>query len=307
MKRKRGVSLQAKQQRYGYLFCLPVIIGFVFIFLPNLFMTVEFSLNDVQINGTEGYTLVWKGLKYFKEALFVDARFIPEVVASYQKLFVDVPVILIFSLLISCMINQKFKGRAAARAIFFIPVFLTAGVLGIMDGDLIGNVNSSGVATGTALDGALAFDMTALLTKINFNDTLIGIVEAAVTNIYSILISSGMQIYIFLAGIQEIPEYMYEAAAIEGCSKWESFWKITIPMLVPQIIVNLVYTIVIVGEESEVLKYTAGITGFSNYGLVTAMCVIYLATLAIFLGLIFFVIGRLNKASASGRIGGKHV
>lgn len=307
MKRKRRVSLKAKQQRYGYLFVLPVIIGFVFIFLPNLFMTIQFSLNDVQINGSEGYTLVWKGLEYYKEALFVNTTFIPKVVASYQKLIVDVPVILIFSLLISCMINQKFKGRAAARAIFFIPVFLTAGVLGFIEGDILGSVNSGGVDTGTALDGALAFDMAELLSKINFSDTLIKIVQSAVSNIYSILISSGMQIYIFLAGIQEIPEYMYEAAAIEGCSKWESFWKITIPMLVPQIIVNLVYTIVIVGENSEVLKYTNEASTYATYGLVTAMCMLYLATLAVFLGIIFFVLGRLNKDSSSEKVGGKYV
>ena len=100
---------------------------------------------------------------------------------------------------------------------------------------------------------------------------------------------------------------MYEAAAIEGCSKWESFWKITIPMLVPQIIVNLVYTIVIVGENSEVLKYTNEASTYATYGLVTAMCMLYLATLAVFLGIIFFILGRLNKDSSSERAGGKHV
>lgn len=299
MKRKKVVSLDKKQQRYGYLFVLPVIIGFVFVFFPNLVMTIQFSLNDVQVNGSEGYTLLWRGLDYYKEALFSNPYFVPKVVASYKKIVVDVPVILIFSLLISCMINQKFKGRALARAIFFIPVFLTAGVLGIIETDILGNVNSGGIDTGTALDGALAFDMAALLTKINFNETLIGIVQSAVTNIYSILTSSGMQIYIFLAGIQEIPEYMYEAAAIEGCSKWESFWKITVPMMVPQIIVNLVYTIVIVGARSEALTYVKQGTSYMNYGLCTAMSMLYLATIAIFLGFIFFILSRLNKISTS--------
>ncbi len=299
MKRKKVVSLDRKQQRYGYLFTLPVIIGFVFIFFPNLLMTIQFSLNDVQINGSEGYTLIWKGLEYYNEALFKNQHFIPKVVASYKEMFVDVPVILIFSLLVSCLINQKFKGRAAARAIFFIPVFLTAGALGMIETDILGSVNSGGIDTGTALDGALAFDMTALLTRINFNDSLIGIVQSAVSNIYSILTSSGMQIYIFLAGIQEIPEYMYEAASIEGCSRWESFWKITVPMMVPQIIVNLVYTIVIVGARSEVLEYVKQGTTYMNAGLTTAMSMIYLATLAIFLGILFAILSRVNKASTS--------
>ena len=299
MKRKKVVSLDRKQQRYGYLFTLPVIIGFVFIFFPNLLMTIQFSLNDVQINGSEGYTLIWRGLAYYKEALFENQYFIPKVVTSYKNMLIDVPVILIFSLLVSCLINQKFKGRAVARAIFFIPVFLTAGALGMIETDILGNVNSGGIDTGTALDGALAFDMTALLTRINFNDTLIGIVKSAVSNIYPILTSSGMQIYIFLAGIQEIPEYMYEAASIEGCSKWESFWKITVPMMVPQIIVNLVYTIVIVGARSEVLKYVKEGTTYMNAGLTTAMSIIYLATLAIFLGILFAVLSKVSKASTS--------
>lgn len=299
MKRKKVISLGRKQQRYGYLFTLPVIIGFVFIFIPNLLMTIQFSLNDVQINGNEGYTLLWRGLDYYYEALFKNAHFVPKVVTSYQDMIVDVPVILIFSLLVSCLINQKFKGRALARAIFFIPVFLTAGVLGEIEGGILGSVNGGGIDTGTALDGALAFDMAELLTRINFNETLIGIVQSAVSNIYSILTSSGVQIYIFLAGIQEIPEYMYEAAAIEGCSKWESFWKITVPMMVPQIIVNLVYTIIIVGERSEVIKFIKQGTSFMNYGLCTAMSMLYLATLAIFLGIIFAILSRVNKVSTS--------
>ena len=298
MKRKKVVSLDKKQQRYGYFFVLPVIIGFVFVFFPNLLMTIQFSLNDVQINGGEGYSLIWKGIEYYHEALFENPHFVPKVVASYKKMIIDVPVILIFSLLISCMINQKFKGRAVARAIFFIPVFLTAGALGMIEGGMLGNLNGAGIDTGTALDGAMSFDMTALLTKINFNETLIGIVQSAVSNIYSILTSSGMQIYIFLAGIQEIPDYMYEAAAIEGCSKWESFWKITVPMMVPQIIVNLVYTIVIVGARSEAIVYIAEGTSHMNYGLCTAMSMLYLATIAIFLGIIFAFLRKLNKFSS---------
>ncbi len=305
--RKKPVSLQAKQQRVGYFFVLPLLLGIFLIFIPNIITTAQFSFNDVKINGSEGYSLVWQGWKYYNEALRKDATFIPSIVSSYKKMLINIPIILIFSMLMASVLNQKFHGRGIARAIFFIPVLLSTGIMIELDrGFLSGSVISSGVSTGSSLDNVLKFDMSAMLASLNFNKSLIGIVESAVSNIHSILESSGMQIYIFLAGIQEIPEYLYEAAAIEGCSKWESFWKITFPMLSPQIAVNLIYTIVIVGQDSEALyNATSQATSLGRYGLSTAMCMIYLATLAVTIALLFLVLNKIGIVSSSESAGVK--
>lgn len=296
MARKRAVSLQRKQQRMGYFFIFPLILGVLFVFLPNLLMTVQFSVSDVVIHGSEGYTLTPRGLEYYWNALTVDANFLPRLAESYRDMIINVPVILIFSLFIATLLNQKFRGRAIARAIFFIPVLLATGILDEIEGYILGTMNSAVMETGGTMDGALNFDLGNLLSQMNFNQTLIDIVEAAVTNIYTVLKNSGMQIYIFLAGLQEIPTYLYEAAEVEGCSKWEGFWKITFPMLAPQMAVNVVYTLVATGQGGSVLAYANSMgTSQGNYGLGTAMIVLYLISLAVVLSLLFAVLARFMR------------
>lgn len=305
MKRKM-LSFEKKQNLIGYFFLFPVILGILLVFLPNLILTIRFSMNDVEIVGGQGYSLIWRGFKYYKDAFTVDAGFIPTFIASYKTTLVNVPVIVIFSMLIATLLNQKFKGRAIARVIFFLPVILSTGILLETESAIMGSVNSAGVDTGASLGNSLTFDMSGLLTSLNFNESLIGIVESAVNNIYSILTSSGIQIYIFLAGIQEIPESLYEAASVEGCSKWESFWKITFPMLAPQIAVNIIYTLVIDGESSRVMAYANSIgSSLNNYGLANAMSIIYLASLLVVIGVLFGVFSRFSMLSESERAGGK--
>ena len=286
----------------GYFFIFPLILGILFVFLPNLITTFQFSMNDVQINGSEGYSLSFRGFEYYIIALTRDANFIPYTISAIKDMLINVPVILIFSMLMASILNQKFHGRAVARAIFFIPVLLSTGILSEIEGYIMGNISSAGLSTGGSLDSVLNFNMGEFLASMNFNDFLIGIVESAVSNIYTVLKSSGMQIYIFLAGIQEIPDYLYEAAQIEGCSKWEAFWKITFPMLSPQIAVNLIYTIVDVGQGSRPLYYASTL---GNYGQETAMCMIYLAALAVVLLLVFGVLGKLGIISAGESAGAK--
>ncbi len=302
MAKRKTVSLQKKQQRMGYFFIFPLILGILFVFLPNLITTFQFSMNDVQINGSEGYSLSFRGFEYYIIALTRDANFIPYTISAFKDMLINVPVILIFSMLMASILNQKFHGRAVARAIFFIPVLLSTGILSEIEGYIMGNISSAGLSTGGSLDSVLNFNMGEFLASMNFNDFLIGIVESAVSNIYTVLKSSGMQIYIFLAGIQEIPDYLYEAAQIEGCSKWEAFWKITFPMLSPQIAVNLIYTIVDVGQGSRPLYYASTL---GNYGQETAMCMIYLAALAVVLLLVFGVLGKLGIISAGESAGAK--
>ena len=302
----KPLTLEKKQKLEGYFFLFPVILGILLIFLPNLILTIRFSLNDVEIVPGQGYSLIWQGFEYYKEAFTGDAGFIPTLIASYKTTFVNVPVIVIFSMLIATLLNQKFHGRAIARVIFFLPVILSTGILLETEGAIMNTVNSAGVDTGAVVDNVLKFDMSELLTSLNFNETLIGIVESAVNNIYNILISSGIQIYIFLAGIQEIPDSLYEAASVEGCSKWESFWKITFPMLAPQMAVNIIYTLVIEGESSRVMAYANNIgSSLGDYGLSNSMAIIYLMTLLVVIAALFGVFRRFYMLSESERVGGK--
>jgi ABC-type sugar transport system permease subunit len=189
--------------------------GVFFVFIPNLIQTFRFSISD--IDAANGFKLTLKGFSYYIEALTTDPEFIPKLVSNLQGLLVRIPVILIYSLFISMILNQKFKGRGIARIIFFVPVIVAAGVIAAVDGNAL---NRSGVGqivdTGAAANMSGLLDVSKLLQNLNLPKPLISVVTMSIMQIYDIARSSGLQIFIFLAGLQEIPESLYEAASIEG-------------------------------------------------------------------------------------------
>ena len=194
------------------------------------------------------------------------------------------------------MLNQKFKGRVIARVIFFIPVILSVGALASTDSTAMYYSGAGQSIENTVGSSATAFtDMSVLLASINFPKFLTDIVVNAVSNIYEIARSSGLQIFIFLAGLQEIPYSVYEAAAIEGCSSWELFWKITLPMIAPHIAVNAVYTISLVADSADGTFWYTNVLAFSEnqYALANAMNIIYLSALAIFVAIVLLLMKKI--------------
>ena len=288
--KKSKASLFENRARFGYLFTLPVIIGIVLIFIPNIIQTFRYSVSNIDTGA--GFSLSFSGFSKYKEAFSSDPRFVPLLIANLKNLLISVPVILIYSLFISTLLNQKFHGRVIARIIFFIPVILATGVLSNVDSQVMYYTGAGQVIdTGISSAGAGFGDISSLLTSMNFPKVLSDIVSNSVSNIYNIASSSGLQIYIFLAGLQEIPASVYEAASIEGCSKWELFWKITFPMIAPQIAINAVYTIAISAtEENELLKYSNNLAfGENQYSLATAMNIVYLAALGVFVAAVLLI------------------
>ena len=296
MARKR-TTLFEKRARFGYVFIIPLILGVVFVFIPNLIQTFCYSISDV--DAAADFALKFKGLQYYHDALFTDPNFVPRLASNLQGLVVTIPVILIYSLFIATLINQKFKVRIVARVIFFVPVILATGVLAQTDATaLLYSGAGQTIDTGVASQLSGVNDLTVMLSSMNFPEFLITIVTDAVSNIYYIARSSGLQIFIFLAGLQEIPSSVYEAASIEGCSKWELFWKITFPMISPQIAVNAVYTIAVSAtEDNELLTYSNNLAFRENqYSLATSMNILYLLVLGV---LVLIVLGILKKFSSN--------
>lgn len=292
---KSKIGLFEKRSRYGYIFILPLILGVCLIFIPNLIQTFRYSVSD--IDTANGFALQFRGFSSYVEALKSDPHFLPMLVDNIKSLIITIPIVLIYSLFISTLLNQEFKGRVLARIVFFFPVILASGVLAQTDATAMfysgaGQVIDTGISSGVSIFS----DLSTILASINFPKFLINIVTGAVDDIYNIAKTSGLQIFIFLAGLQEIPSSVYEAASIEGCSKWELFWKITLPMIVPQLIINAVYTIALsASSDNALLNYSNEIAfGESNYSLGTAMNIMYLIVLSV---LIIIVMGILKKFS----------
>ncbi|MBR4072530.1 MAG: sugar ABC transporter permease [Clostridia bacterium] len=296
MKRKTVLSLKKKQALAGYIFISALILGVILVFIPSIIKTVQFSLNEINITG-EGYTMSYKGIEYYVAALTEDANFLPMLRKSLTSLVVDMLVILVFSLFISSLLNQKFKGRVIARIIFFIPVILSTGVIVEADSSILGFIENTAVDMGNTVDLSEFMQFTELLTSLNFSDTLIEIIVGAVSGIYDVVCASGIQIFILLAGLQEISPSLYEAASVEGCSGWESFWKITFPMISPQIAVAVIYTIVdACAQNSTLFTYMHEVAFNRNqFGLSTAMSIIYLICLGVIIAIVFFILAKFIK------------
>ena len=264
-KKKKIASLDAKKSRAGWLFVLPFLLGFVLLYIPMLFQSIQFSFSEITITVGGGYKLDFVGFKNYSDALFTDANFVRILVSSLKQLVLDVPAIVIFSLFMSIILNQKMPGRAVFRAIFFIPVILTTGLIDQIDQSnaVMSYMGSGGIDTGAAdamgsgNEIISALDVTALLGNMAIGTELVEYVVDIVNNIFNIVNRSGVQMLIFLAGLQSISPAIYESCTMDGATGWETFWKITFPMISPMILVSTVYTVIdsFTSQSNQVMTY----------------------------------------------------
>ncbi len=249
-KRKRSTaSLDSKKSRAGWLFVLPFLLGFIAIYMPIIAKSIYYSFNDFYPARGE---FKFIGLEKYQYALTKDLSFVPTLKSGFEELIINIPAIVIFSLFIAVILNQKMLGRAAFRAIFFIPVILSTGLIDQIDSK--GNTfleNASqqqGIDTGSnsasASDLISKADVALLFEQMKIGSELVETVTNLVNNIYDIINKSGVQMLVFLAGLQSISPAIYESCSIDGASSWETFWKITFPMISPMILVNTVYTVI---------------------------------------------------------------
>ncbi|MBD2869297.1 carbohydrate ABC transporter permease [Paenibacillus arenilitoris] len=291
----RKLTLMQRRSLVGVTFILPWFIGFVFLFATPLLQSVQFSFNKLVV-APGGYALEYIGLQNFHEALFVDANFNRILTESVSEMALNVPMILFFSLFSAALLNQKFRGRAAARAIFFLPVILASGAIAAAEtAGLISMTGSSEVAQelGEAQSGFDTMSLMFMLDSAGLPEWFINYIIDGTSRIYEIIRSSGVQILIFLAALQSVPPAMYEVAKMEGATGYESFWKITFPMVSPLILTNIIYTIIDSFASSPVTQ-TIYDTAFrsQNFGLSAAMSWMYTIVVGLILVFIGFMVSR---------------
>ena len=273
-KKKRASSLDSIKARSGWLFILPFVIGFLVIYLPIVFQSIHFSFTEVKVLTGGGYSAEWVGFDNYQQALFEDADFFRLLTGGIQQLLFDIPAIVIFALFMAILLNQKMTGRAVFRAIFFIPVILATGIIDKIDqgNNLLDymqntgrtivtgtqNATSSETSTSTVVQIVSVMDFEWLFWSMKgISMDLVMYVVVAVNSIYQIINRSGVQMLIFLGGLQSISPAIYESAVMEGASAWETFWKITFPMISPMILVNAVYTVIdsFTSQSNTIMKF----------------------------------------------------
>lgn len=270
-KRRKIVSLDKKKARAGWLFVLPFVIGLIIIYLPIIIDSLTYSFNTIKTIPASkggGYRLEWAGLAHYNKALTEDPDFVQVLLTGVKDLVFDIPAIVIFSLFIAVLLNKKMFGRAAFRAIFFIPVILSTGLINSVSG--MGAVGEQYMQQGSIDDGSgsssgvaeivSVTDFSWLFKNMQVGTELLEYVTGIVNNIYNIINRSGVQMLIFLAGLQSISPAIYESCSIDGATGWETFWKITFPMISPMILVNSIYTVIdsFTSSDSTIMSFISG-------------------------------------------------
>ena len=251
-KKKKIASLDKRKARGGWIFVLPFIIGFVLIYLPMVIDSLRYSFSVMEVpKSGEKPSFTFVGWANYSEALVGKGvvggvSYVQTLIEGLSNMIFDIPMILIFSLFMAVLLNQKMAGRAVFRAIFFVPVILATGLMEPLLNQAYQNTEDMGVndGTGKTEDDSISMMIDNLLSNIAVGKELVEYVKEVVANIYSIVNRSGVQMLIFLAGLQSISPAIYESVQIDGASAWETFWKITFPMISPMILVNGVYTII---------------------------------------------------------------
>lgn len=285
----------------GLLFCLPFMIGIVFFFISPLIQSLAISLGD--INTEKGYDIAVTGFSNFTRAFTVDADYIKYLLEAFKEVALYTPLIVIVSFVIANLLKKEFPGRTIYRVIFFLPVIFASGVMSEINTDeliskIIDPTSSFGGLTGT-LSGSQQV-ISDLLLSIDISPKITQYILYAQQNIATILSYSGIQILIFLAALQSISPSLYEASAIEGATAWENFWKITLPMVSPELMVIIIYTVIerFVNTNNSVMKYIYSV-GFESlrFGYSTAMAWIYFLLIGLIVFILYWALRRLSLSS----------
>lgn len=298
MKKKKKLSLAQKRAITGYTFILPWLVGFCVYYIKSLYMTIQFSLADVETSAATGYTADFAGIRNFKYIFAENPKFNQILLTSIKDIVIDVPLVLTFALLMAMLLNQKFFGRTIFRAIFFIPVIMgcdaIADTIAQARQAAVGGISSQSAAITEATSSSINLDYyVALFKDIGLPAGVIDYVVGAVGRIAEVVDLSGIQIVIFIAALQSIPSSLYEVARIEGATTYETFWKVTFPMVLPHIITCLVYTVVDAFAASEVVQYSYDeIFTKMNYDYGSAMALVSMLVVCLIL---FVVVAFIQK------------
>lgn len=296
MKKQKNklAGLQRRKAVSGYLFIMPFIIGFLAFMVRPFFNSLYMSFCEVEL-GAGTFNPVWKGLVNYNRAFRLDPEYTRLLTEELLRMFLYSVAIMVFSFFVALILNQKFRGRALVRAVFFLPVILASGVMLGLESD---NALMANLAA-TVEEAGNTVNVTAALENI-LRTAGVGVrafekVFEIMDNIYDVAIASGIQIIIFLSGLQTISASMYEAADIEGCTKWESLWKITFPMISSLLLVNWIYTVIdfCMRTDNEVIKKIQDVMiGQLDYGFASAMSWVYFLLVMVIVAVSSAVISR---------------
>lgn len=287
LKKSRGISYNRRNKLSCLMFVTPWLIGAAIFFVYPLIYSLRLSFGQIPNKATQ--EIVWAGLFNYRIAFFEDAKFFPILWDITVDILINTPLIVVFALFISTMLNKDISGRGFFRTVFFLPVVLGTGF--VMEQLLSVNMNS---------------DMVNIVRELLLPEEVVRVLPTAITKaimeflnrITLILWKSGVQIIIFLAALQSIPTSFYEAAKVDSATEWECFWFVSLPMLVPNILLCSVYTIIVgfLDTDNAMMDYIHEFSfQWSSFEYASAMSWIYFLLVIIVLAIIFAALSPFSK------------
>ena len=296
----KGISYRTKRKINGFIFVLPFVIGFITFFLMPLANTVYYSFNKIGVADQGGMTYEWVGIQNYIDLFTTEVTTDSQTMArlfTEQNLhmLLSVPLIVIFSLFMALLANQKFKGRAIVRLLFFLPIILGIDVVVDM---LTMTTGTESLDTGSnLLSGSY---VTLFLVRIlNVPRRILYPIMNYVSNIFELISQAGVQTLVYLTALQSISPSLYEVAKMEGATAYETFWKVTIPSIIHITFFMVVYTVVDIFLSSAIAEeaYNFAFTQ-SKIGVGSALSVVYIFNVILVLLLVLLLMGKAVKKNA---------
>lgn len=282
-----------KKQMYGRMFIAPWVIGFVLFFMIPLFTSLFFCFSQVTV-GTGGFKLSWVGFANFYTVLYEHGTYSTELIPTLGSFMYTIPLVVALSLIVAVFLNQKFKGRIVFRSIFFLPVIIATGVvMQYIQGDAAAEALRSGGAGAAAASNGV--DVTAILEGMHLSEELTTNLVTFVNDIFDLFWACGVQIVLFISGLQSIPESLYEVCRVEGANKWEEFWYVTFPMLSGSTILVIIFTAIesFTDSSNQIMTLAYDTLSKQIYDISAAMLWLYFALVGIILGLAILLLQKL--------------
>ncbi len=300
--KRLNLSYEKKKGLYGYGFIALWFVGALMFFIIPLLQSFYYSFHtvtpetgylDIKPLVSGGKTDIFLN---YKDAFLKDPNFSQYLVEVLKDMALNLPVIVVFSLFVAIVINQKFRGRTFARAVFFLPVIIATGpVYAIITGDLETGGNNEAAQFSTMFEADMVDQLLEFIGIYGFGDTFTEMLTEITSDILNLVWKCGIQIIIFLSALQGIPASAKEAAAIEGATAWEFFWKITLPYISSMILVNIVYTVIdaFIDPTNKVMERLLSVQSEWKYGYSAAMAWSYFGIILVALGIVFAIMNKL--------------
>ncbi len=292
MKKKKYRSIETLKTRYGYMFTLHWSIGFIVFFAVPIIQSLWYSFSDVVID-LNGVSTKFVGLANYKELLTVDPYYTSQLTDAITTYMYSLPIILLISIVVALLLNQKFRGRLFFRALYFAPVIIASGVvINLML--KVSDINLSSAGISASMSDSM-FDVEDVIAWLDLPFSIAEKVKLIMNAIFDLVWSCGVQIVLVIAGLQSIPATLYEASKVEGATKWQEFWFVVFPNLGNVVLLVFVYTTVDIFTDSKVGVMDRAVAMINNgiYDMVSALLWFYFAVVGLLIGILLWAYYRI--------------